>query len=350
MATLRSKNNPIIKPNDVKPSRADYEVLCVINAGVIRMDDEVILLLRVAERPLNTDPNVYLSPFYDTFKKSLQSIKFPKDSLQYDFTDSRVIKTEDTMYLTSISHLRVARSKDGVNFIIENKPSFFPENKYEAYGIEDCRISKVEGVYYISYSAISPLGITACLASTEDFKLFKREGVILQPDNKDIAIFPEKINGKYYALHRPTSGVFSKNDIWIAESSDMITWGNHRHLMGSREDYWDNGRIGAGGVPFRVKQGWLEIYHGADKNDRYCLGAVLLDKNQPWKVIARSEVPLMEPVEEYEIKGFFGNVIFTCGNLYEEGIVKIYYGAADTYMAYAEIPMADVYENLKIKK
>jgi predicted GH43/DUF377 family glycosyl hydrolase len=117
--------------------------------------------------------------------------------------------------------------------------------------------------------------------------------------------------------------------------------------MGTREGYWDNGRIGGGAVPFRIDQGWLEIYHGATKDDRYCLGAVLLDKDEPWKVIARCEKPVMEPEAIYEVNGFFGKVVFSCGVLYEEERVKIYYGAADTVMAYAEIPINDILRSLK---
>ena len=127
----------------------------------------------------------------------------------------------------------------------------------------------------------------------------------------------------------------------------MFSWGNHIRLMGAREGYWDNGRIGCGAVPFRIEEGWMEIYHGSSKDSRYCLGAVLLDANEPWKIIARSEKPIIEPEMDYELNGFFGNVIFTCGVLYEQGKVKIYYGAADTCIAYAEIELEDILDQLK---
>ena len=120
---------------------------------------------------------------------------------------------------------------------------------------------------------------------------------------------------------------------------DLLCWGNYRHLIGLRANSWDNGRIGAGAVPFRVDQGWLEIYHGASKEDRYCLGALLLSTDKPWQVLARSEVPILEPQAGYETHGFFDNVVFSCGALVENETVKIYYGAADTSIAYAEIPL-----------
>jgi predicted GH43/DUF377 family glycosyl hydrolase len=345
----RYLHNPIIRPQDVKPSRPDFEVICVFNAGVARLDDEVILLLRVAERPINHNTDIHIAPIYDVEKAEIIKKSFSKDEPGCDFSDSRWIRTPSDNYITSISHLRVARSKDGIHFKIEEKPAVSPENIYEIYGIEDPRITFIDNTFYISYSAISALGITACLASTKDFIEFQRHGVIFHPDNKDVEIFPEKINGKYYALHRPSISHFGKLDIWIAESPDLISWGNHRYLAGAREGYWDNGRIGGSAVPFRVKEGWLEIYHGATKDDKYCLGVMLLDPDEPGTVIARSEIPIMEPVEDYEINGFFGNVIFSCGVLYENDVVKVYYGAADTHMCYAVIPIEDIMTSLGFK-
>ncbi len=116
--------------------------------------------------------------------------------------------------------------------------------------------------------------------------------------------------------------------------------------MGPRKGYWDSGRIGSGAIPFRIEEGWLEIYHGASKDNKYCLGALLSDSDEPFKIIARSEKPIIEPQTDYELNGYFGNVIFTCGVLFEEGRVKIYYGAADTFIAYAEIKLAEILNNI----
>jgi len=116
--------------------------------------------------------------------------------------------------------------------------------------------------------------------------------------------------------------------------------------MSLREGYWDEVKIGAGAVPFRIKQGWLEIYHGADRKNRYCLGAVLLDGDQLWKVIARSKKPILVPEADYELEGFFGNVVFSCGLLFEEDKLKIYYGVADTSVCYAETTLGNVLDSL----
>ena len=261
MQIMRSIKNPIIKPKDIKPSRPDFEVIGAFNAGVARLNDEIILLVRIAERPINTKSNIYLSPIFNPATNKVTLKEFSIGQEGYDFSDSREIVTPDGRYLTSLSHLRIARSKDGINFDIAEKPSLFPANEYEAYGIEDARIVMIDGIFYISYSAISDRGIVTYLVSTSDFSTFARKGIIFHPDNKDATIFPEKINGKYYALHRPSTLRFGQPEIWIAESPDLLCWGNHRHLMGIRESCWDNGRVGSSAIPFKVPGGWLEIYH-----------------------------------------------------------------------------------------
>lgn len=348
MSIFRSPKNPVIEPKDIKPSGGDFEVIGAFNAGVARFRGEVILLVRVAERPISTHPDIVLSGVYDTAERKIVLKEFSKDDGETDFSDPRLIITPSETYLTSISHLRLARSKNGIDFEIDDRPTMVPANDVESFGIEDARISVVGGVFYITYVAVSPFGVTTCLASTEDFNSFERYGVIFCPDNKDALLFPERIGGKYYALHRPVSSLFKKNEIWIAESPDLKFWGNHRCLMGPQKGLWDGVKIGASAVPFKVSEGWVEIYHGVDEENRYCLGAVLLDGEKPWKVVARSKKPLFEPETDYECEGFFGNVVFSCGALFENGKVGIYYGAADTTVCYAEMPIEDVLENLGV--
>ena len=346
MGVYRASENPIIRPGDMKPSRRDFEVIGVFNAGVARLGDEVILLLRVAERPVASSEDTVLCPIYNVDTSEIIIRSFARDDPLNDFSDPRLIIRAKETYLTSISHLRLARSTDGIRFQIADAPALGPASRYETFGIEDPRITCLDGTYYIQYVGVSPLGVTTCLASTRDFESFERRGVIFHPDNKDVAIFPSRIAGKCYALHRPHSSLFLRNDVWLAESPDLLCWGNHRHLLATRDGMWDDRRIGAGAVPVRLDEGWLEIYHGADWNNRYFLGALLLDGERPWKVLARPDRPLFEPAAEYERTGFFGEVVFSCGLLCEDGKLKIYYGAADTSLCYAEIPLPDIYENL----
>ena len=348
MKVLRCPYNPIIEPKDVKPSRDDFEVIGVFNAGVTRFEEQVILLLRVAERPISKHPDVTLTAVYDVTKGEVAVKEFSRGNPDNDFSDPRLITTPAETYLTSISHLRLARSKDGIAFEIEDTPAISPANDYETFGLEDPRISLIDGTHYISYVGVCPRGVTTCLISTKDFVSFQRHGIIFPPENKDVVLFPGQIDGKYYALHRPVSPLFKRRDIWLAESPDLCCWGNHRYLMGPRQGYWDEMKIGASAVPFKINQGWLEVYHGADKNNRYCLGTVLLDSEKPWKVIARTEKPIFEPQADYECDGFFGNVVFSCGLLCEDDKLKIYYGAADTVICYAELSLKETLDGLNL--
>lgn len=344
---VRCQSNPVIRPSDVSPSRPDFEVIGALNAAVAQLGEETLLLLRVVERPYNVDPTVYLAPVYDPASGKLTVLPFPKGAPGYDFSDPRGIGTPQGPYLTGISHLRLARSRDGIHFTVDPQPALFPANEYETFGIEDPRITPVGQDFYITYVAVSRLGIVTCLARTRDFRSYERLGVIFPPDNKDGMLFPESIDGKYYALHRPSISSFGKPEIWLAESLNLLDWGHHRRLVGLRPNGWENNRIGGGAPPFRTPRGWLVIYHGTNLGNRYSLAALLLDLAQPWKIIGRSERPILEPETDYERLGFYGNVVFTCGATFENDTVRVYYGAADTCMAMAEFSLAEILSGLK---
>jgi predicted GH43/DUF377 family glycosyl hydrolase len=351
MNIQRYAENPLITPSDVKPHREDFEVIGAFNAGIATYKDEVLMLLRVAERPISKDPNIVKAPVYNSETNKLELIEFRKDDDRYDFTDPRVIRNKSKSgafeYLTSLSYIRIARSKDGHQFTVDEKPFIYPSNIQETFGIEDPRVTQMGDTYYIYFSVVSPVGIGESMVSTTDFVTTKHHGMIFGPDNKDVLIFPEKINGKYYALHRPTMKSIGNPNIWIAESDNLLYWGNHKHLLGLREGMWDSGRIGGGAVPFKTDNGWLELYHGATLDHRYCMGAVLLDLNDPTKVIARSGKPVMEPEADYEKNGFFGDVVFSCGAIVEGDVVKMYYGVADTSMACAELSLKEILDSLE---
>ncbi len=170
--------------------------------------------------------------------------------------------------------------------------------------------------------------------------------MMLPPHNKDCAIFERKIGGKFYALHRPSSKEIGGNFIWICDSMDGEHWGNHKCILKTRPGLWDSARVGAGAAPIWTEQGWLEIYHGADDAHRYCLGAILLDLEDPSKVLARSIEPIMWPTENYELSGFFGQVVFTNGHLIDGDKLTIYYGAADEFVCGAVFSIKEILESL----
>lgn len=349
LEVTRCTGNPLLSSKDVKPGREGFQVEGVFNCGVARYRDEVILLCRVAESVKGGAAGEVLVPMVKKVegRDEIVVIQIKKaEHPELDFTDSRAVNRmtrhgEKTVYLTSLSHLRVARSKDGVHFTIEDAPFIFPNSQEESWGMEDPRITQIGKTYYINYTSVTENGAATSLISTEDFRKYKRHGIIFAPENKDVTIFPEKINGRYMAFNRPVPGKIGNPQMWLAQSPDLIHWGHQKHFCGiSDSDSWDNARIGGGAVPFKTEKGWLKIYHAADKNDRYCLGAFLLDVNDPSRVIGKTRCPILEPEAVYEKEGFFGNVVFTCGCLVENGMVSVYYGAADDKICKADFSVA----------
>jgi predicted GH43/DUF377 family glycosyl hydrolase len=341
----RFNENPILTPSDICPSHKRLKVECLLNPGAFKYQDKIWLLLRVAERPEQKDGRISF-PVMDNGE--IRILEFDKADPHLNCSDPRVIIYKGHGYLTTLSHLRLAYSTDGNNFTVVDDKPLFGEGCLESYGIEDCRIAEIKGKYYLTYTAVSNYGYGVGLMSTSDWTDFNRYGMIISGPNKDCALFEEKINGRYCCLHRPSMMVIGGNYIWFAESNDLQYWGRHKFVAGTRDGMWDSERIGAGASPIKTNKGWLEIYHGADKNHRYCLGALLLDPGDPSKVIARSEEPIMEPITDYEKNGFFGNVIFTNGHIVSGDNITIYYGASDKVICKAELSINDILDSLKI--
>jgi predicted GH43/DUF377 family glycosyl hydrolase len=249
-------------------------------------------------------------------------------------SDSRLIVVGRDTFLTSISHFRRARSRDGVHFVVEDRAAFSAGHALEAFGVEDPRITRIGDVYWLNYTAVSSAGITTGLASSRDLLAFERHGIIFSPPNRDVTIFPERVNGRYLALHRPMPEDIGRPAIWLASSPDMLAWGEHRLVASARPGMWDDLKVGGGAVPFRVevdgRSAWLAVYHGVTASPlTYSLGALLLDADDPGKVLGRSRKPILFPEAPYELKGFFANVTFTCGLDVQGDRVRIYYGASD---------------------
>jgi beta-1,2-mannobiose phosphorylase / 1,2-beta-oligomannan phosphorylase len=342
----RHINNPLITTKDITPSQAEWEVVSVLNPGVFKFDNKIWLLLRVAERPIQKVGLVSF-PIFDTNGK-YEIKEYALDDPNLDLTDVRMVGYGDKMYLSTISHLRLVCSEDGVKFY---EPQDFPTKIYgsgplESFGIEDCRVSFINEQYYLTYTQVSEKGVGVGMMHTSDWQTFTKEGMIIPPHNKDCALFDEKINGSYYCFHRPSGLGLGGNFIWISSSPDLIHWGNHHCLLQTRHGMWDSARVGAGAAPIKTDHGWLAIYHGADNNHRYCLGAVLLDLNDPTKVIARSNEPIMIPTAEYEVNGFFGQVIFTNGHNVQGDRIIIYYGAADEVICQGSVAIEEVLSSL----
>lgn len=344
----RFEQNPLLTVKNITPSREDMVVEYLLNPGVFRFAKKIWLLVRVAERPKQKEDSIRIATYHEG---EIEILQFSKSDPHLDFSDPRKISYKGNHYPTTLSHLRLMCSEDGKNFrIAEDRDPIFGEGELEDYGIEDCRVTEINGIYYLTYTMVSSNGVGVGLIQTRDWKRFDRKGMILPPHNKDCAIFEEKIKDRYFALHRPSSPELGGNYIWIAESPDCIHWGHHKCVAKSRENMWDSARIGASASPIQTPQGWLTIYHGADEHNRYCLGALLLDLTNPSHVIARSETPFMEPTESYEINGFYGNVIFTNGHLVIGDKLQLYYGASNQVICGAELSINEILSSLSPQK
>ena len=340
----RFKENPILRPSDIRPSLQGLKIECLLNPGAFEYEDKIWLLLRVAERPVQKDGFVSLPVLEDGRVKILE---FDKSNPDLDLSDPRIITYKGSVYLTTLSHLRLVCSRDGKKFVEVSNPPLFGQGGAESFGIEDCRVIQIGKTYYLTYTAVSESGYGVGMMSTSDWLNFHRHGMIFPCPNKDCAILPEKINGQYWCLHRPRGVDLGGSYIWTSVSNDIEYWGRHACVAKTRPGMWDSERIGAGASPVKTQRGWLEIYHGADKNHRYCLGAMLLDMDDPSIVLARSKEPIMEPITNYEKKGFFGNVVFTNGHIVNGDTITIYYGASDEVVCGATLSIKAILDTLK---
>ncbi|MBZ5603107.1 MAG: glycoside hydrolase family 130 protein [Acidobacteriia bacterium] len=255
------------------------------------------------------------------------------------------------------SHLRtgrsiigLARSYDGFNFSVAPQPFLIPDRdgpfaEYEEFGVEDPRVTALDGEYLITYSAYSRNGVRIALARTKDFERVEKLSLITEADYRNVVIFPEKINGLYARLDRPHSEI-APWSIWISYSPDLRYWGDSQLVMRPQQYHWDEMKIGPGAPPIRTEQGWLSIYHGVFRTmsgSVYRLGIALHELLNPAKVIGVSDQWILQPEAPWETTGYVPNVVFTCGAVPEpDGSVKIYWGGADSVMCVGEANIAEL--------
>ncbi len=343
----RFVQNPLLSGKDLAPAIEGMEIACILNPGVFRYNGKIWMVLRVAERPVQQDDAVSFPICGED--GGIKVLSFDKKHPELDLSDPRVISYKGRNYLTTLSYFRFVSSEDGIRFREDpDYPPVFGCGPLETFGIEDCRVATASDGFWLTYTEVSEVAVGVGLMHTADWKSFERLGMIFPPHNKDCALFEEKIGDRYFAFHRPSSPELGGNYIWLAESYDRLHWGGHRCVATTRPGMWDSARVGAGAAPIRTEKGWLEIYHGADENNRYCLGALLLDLENPSKVLARSVEPIMEPEAPYELTGFFGNVIFTNGHIVDGDTVTMYYGASDEVICGAELSIRSILESLNV--
>ncbi|MHB1450090.1 MAG: glycoside hydrolase family 130 protein [Bellilinea sp.] len=251
-----------------------------------------------------------------------------------------------------ISRIGYAISVDGIRWNRMRRPVLEPQDASDSRGVEDPRVTEMDGEFYMSYTAYGgefsgqgePThaggGILPMFAHSKNLIQWKRMGpLVIGEDNKDHVLFPRRIQGNYMALHRRAP------DVWLAESSNLTRWPKEsmRPIFGPRpENGWDSFRVGGGGVPIETEDSWLMVYHAYDPTHTYRLGVCLLDLEDPTIVVHRPKDFIFEPREMWELRGDVPNVVFSCANLVVGDTVYVYYGGADHVIGLATIGFAEL--------
>jgi predicted GH43/DUF377 family glycosyl hydrolase len=295
----RHQHNPIITAADLP-----YASNAVFNPGAALLADETVLLLRVED-------------------------------------------------LRGISHLQVARSKNGVDaWRFDPEPLLSPDPEQhpeEFWGCEDPRLTWLaeRDEWVIAYTAYSRRGPLVSLATTKDFRTVKRLGPAMPPEDKDAALFPRRIDGRWAMIHRPTP-LRGGAHVWVSYSPDLRHWGDHSLLIEARDGaWWDAGKIGLGPPPIETDAGWLVMYHGVHltaSGPIYRVGFTMLDLEDPTIVLRRSDEWVLGPAALYEREGDVSQVVFPCGWTVDSvnDRLNLYYGAADTSVALATASFSEV--------
>jgi predicted GH43/DUF377 family glycosyl hydrolase len=291
----RYEGNPILTP-EIWP----YPANAVFNPGAVKLNTEVLLLVRVED-------------------------------------------------MRGFSHLTVARSADGfTNWEIDPAPTLEadPNSREEKWGLEDPRIVWLEEQkqFGITYTSFSEGGPVVSLAITKNFRAFARLGALLPPEDKDACLLPRRVKGRFALIHRPI--VRGEAHMWISFSPDLKHWGDHRTLIRTRSAYWDGHRVGLACQPIETAQGWMIFYHGVRSTTAgqiYRVGLALLDLEEPWRVLRRSDEWVLGPREIYERIGDVSGVVFPTGAIVhkETNQLNLYYGAADSTVAVATANLSD---------
>jgi predicted GH43/DUF377 family glycosyl hydrolase len=273
----------------------------------------------------------------------------PGATLLRDGTTLLLCRVEDR---TGLSHLCAARSANGLDgWVIDKSPTLRADSKHhpeELWGIEDPRITYVDELnrYAIAYTAFGRGGPGVALALTEDFVHFERCGLVMQPDDKDAALLPRRIDGSFALIHRPMTD--SGAHIWLSLSPDLRNWGSHRLVLAARKGaYWDANKVGLSPPLIETSAGWLMLYHGVRQTasgSLYRLGVALLALDQPERCLARGDSWIFGPEADYECRGDVDNVTFPCGvTVGADGdTIRVYYGAADTCVALATASIREI--------
>ncbi len=366
MNCVRLATRLLVSPEDVAPTDPRFRIMGVFNPGAARLPSgEVVLLIRVAQG--------VAKPIADGLLHSPRSVVGADGRPHYEvdrlpiapggeLDHRKPLLTTGQRRLAFISHLVLVRlAADGSTVTsIATHEQLFGANATEEYGVEDPRITEIDGTWYITYVSVSEgMGVCTSLMSTKDFVSFDRHGPILPCENKDVVLFPERIGDDYHCFHRPVGRInIRKTAICHADSPDLLRWGRHHRVLGCSSDAtcWYGGRIGGGTPPLATGAGWLSLFHGVryagpdDLIGRYTAGALLTDRQHPERVLAVSREPFLYAETDFELDGYVNDVIFPTGwvrDLEDPDRVLVYYGCADSRVAVTSFSLAAILDTLE---
>jgi beta-1,4-mannooligosaccharide/beta-1,4-mannosyl-N-acetylglucosamine phosphorylase len=255
-----------------------------------------------------------------------------------------IFRVDDTR---RVMNLHAARSADGVEWEVDSEPIVFEpvdarvgeiQGRFEhAY---DPRVTWLEDRFYVTWCN-GYHGPTIGVGYTYDFRRFHQLENAFLPFNRNGVLFPRRIGDRFAMLSRPSDGGHTPfGDVFYSESTDLVHWGRHRHVLAPVPLTWQSTKVGAGPTPIETEDGWLLLYHGVLTSCNgfvYAMGAALLDLDQPWRVVARGSDYLLAPDAWYERVGDVPNVVFPCAALVDRDAdrVTVYYGGADTVVCLA---------------
>ena len=320
--------HPTITPDHVAPSNSAYRVRGAFNPGAAVVGDEIVLLLRVAEDVPTGEGRVAVPTIHrDGGVTVTHVVEADLNAPNVDMLDDGSVMIDGRKQPTTLSHLRLARSTDGVNFTIDEQPFLLPETDGELHGVEDARITPVGDRFLVTYAAASADGRAVGLLETFDFETFHRLGLVFPAGVGDASIFPDRSGGLFRAIHRPIGS--APASLWYAESPDLLHWGNHHCVLRPRRTQWESAGVGGGAPAIATDDGWLQLYHARGVNGCGSVWAVLLDRYDPTRVIARGSEPLLVAKAPFEVDGFTPGAITVTGAVERDGELFVYYGAGD---------------------
>jgi predicted GH43/DUF377 family glycosyl hydrolase len=274
------------------------------------------------------------------------------------FVDGQTVLLARVEDRRGISHLTVARSHDGITgWKVDATPLIAGDraDRTSCWGVEDARITRIDELdgWLIAYTAYGPGGPCVALAVTEDFRQVEHIGIAMPPEDKNASVLSRHIDGKFVLFHRPASHQTARADVWLSRSTDMRSWTAPEPVLRARSSiWWDSVRVGIGPPPLDTPHGWLCVYHGVKQmvgGPIYRAGLVLLDRDNPTRVLRRSEEWVLGPREDYERVGDVPNTVFPTGLVHDPASdeLRVYYGAADTTIAVVSAPLSAVLDYVR---